>query len=90
MDNRKHKRYHLRSGSQVCYQGKQHCMCIALFCSYPVSIQKFILAFLSVSIVSGAPSCAIYKIEMGLSLHIQLKILLVLMWMQVTYINIIF
>lgn len=31
-------------------------ICIAVFCLSPVSIQKFIPAFLSVSIVSGTPS----------------------------------
>jgi len=31
-------------------------ICIAVFCLSPVSIQKFIPAFLNVSIVSGTPS----------------------------------
>lgn len=34
----------------------ERAICIAVFCLSPVSIQKFIPAFLSVSIVSGTPS----------------------------------
>ena len=36
-------------------------ICMAVFCLSPVSIQKFIPAFRSVSIVSGTPSCIIVQ-----------------------------
>lgn len=35
----------------------ERAICMAVFCLSPVNIQKFIPAFLSVSIVSGTPSC---------------------------------
>lgn len=39
----------------------ERAICIAVFCLSPVSIQKLIPAFLSVSIVSGTPSWKFIK-----------------------------